>query len=203
MTATVERPQTPETRLHVRHRPSWWIVALVAALGLIAGAAIGYWWSDYDDGATEAVLRDGAESIEIEEATPNTVDQNAEGLSEREQQALAILDEWTAALNTGDMDLVNSFYADDPELGWIVVNGAEVPVDRNEYFQYIPDTLARDYEFVSAGYPHIESGMAVFVVQVLKLTPDDGNNPKLMVIGRHMSATKIVQEWLLWESPPL
>jgi hypothetical protein len=45
--------------------------------------------------------------------------------------------------------------------------------------------------------------MAVGVVQVLKLTSDDGNNLELMVIGRHMSATKIAQEWLIWESPPL
>lgn len=193
MSATVERPQAPETPSHVRHG-QWWIVALVAVLGLIAGAVIGYWWGDSDDGTTEL--------IEVEEETPNTVDQDTEGLSERERQALATLDEWTAALNTGDVDLVNSFYADDAQLWWMV-DGAEVPVDRDEYFQYIPDTLARGYEFVSEGFPAIGSGMAVVVVQVLKLTPDDGNNPELMVISRHMSATKIIQEWVLWESPPL
>jgi hypothetical protein len=109
----------------------------VAVLGLIAGAATGYWRGDSNDGTTEAELRDGVESIQVDETTPNTADQDAAGLSEHEKQALATLDDWTAALNTGDMDLVNSFYADDAQLGWIV-DGVEVPVDRDEYFTIHP-----------------------------------------------------------------
>jgi len=206
MTATLERPQLSGSPSRGRHGASYWHVALAAMLALSAGVAVGYWWGDSDGGPIET----DAGLTEVSEETP-TAGQDGAERSVQEQGVLTTLDEWTAALNTGDIDLVKSFYAPDAELGWIV-DGVEVAVEPDEYFQYISDTMARGYEFVSVAVPNLEFGLAAGSVQVLMLTnPVAGT--EIMAIGRHMAyapgwpatsmESPILQEWLLWQSGPL
>ncbi len=200
MTATLERPQLPGSPSRGRHGASYWHVALAAVLALSAGVAVGYWWGDSD-----------GELTDVSEQTPIAAEQDGAEYSAQERGVLTTLDEWTAALNTGDIDLVKSFYAPDAELGWIV-DGVEVAVEPDEYFQHFSDTLARGYEFVSVAVPTVEFGMAAGSVQVLMLTnPVAGT--EILAIGRHMAyapgwpvtsmESPILQEWLLWQSGPL
>jgi hypothetical protein len=178
---------------------------------LFAGVAVGYWWGDSDGGPT-----DDAGLTEVSEETPTAAGQDGAEGSVQEQGVLITLDEWTAALKTGDIDLVKSFYAPDAELGWIV-DGVEVAVEPDEYFQFIPDTLARGYEFESVAVPIVGFGMVSGSVQVLMLTnpadPVDQNSSEIMVIGRHLAyapawpvtstESPILQEWLLWHYGPM
>ncbi len=211
MTATLERPQLPGSPSRGRHGASYWHVALAAVLALSAGVAVGFWWGDSDGGPTDLARPDDAGVTEVSEETPTAAGQDGAERSVQEQGVLTTLDEWTAALNTGDIDLVKSFYAPDAELGWIV-DGVEVAVEPDEYFQHFSDTLARGYEFVSVAVPTVEFGMAAGSVQVLMLTnPVAGT--EILAIGRHMAyapgwpvtsmESPILQEWLLWQSGPL
>lgn len=65
MTATLERPQLPETPSRGRHGARYWHVALAAVLALFAGVAVGYWWGDSDGGPTDLARRDDAGLTEV------------------------------------------------------------------------------------------------------------------------------------------
>ena len=208
MTATLERPQLPRSPSRRRHGASYWHVALAAVFALFAGVAVGYWWGDSDGGPT-----DDAGLTEVSEETPTAAGQDGAEGSVQEQGVLITLDEWTAALKTGDIDLVKSFYAPDAELGWIV-DGVEVAVEPDEYFQDIADRMARGDEFVSLAVPIVEFGMAAGSVQILMVTnPADQNIAEIMAIRRHMAyapgwpatsmESPILQEWLLSQSVPV
>jgi hypothetical protein len=149
MTATIERPQAPESFSRVRHGVSYWFVALVAVLGLGIGTAVGYWWGDSEtDGATSEV----------------------QDLTENQETALSTIDEMISALNTSDIEAVKGFYVDD--FGW---NEPDPQAYADEYFGSLEALQTAGYEFESTetavlGEPF---GVMVDVGQILTATHPD------------------------------
>ena len=153
MTETVEHPQRSESPLRGRHGVSYWLVGLAAVLGLVVGAAVGYWWGDSDDGSSDTATRGGVE------------------LTAEQQRAVATVDELTAALNSGDDDLIDSFYSDEADFS----DRPDRELSRDEFFDMLSHLRAAGYEFASTetvvlGEPF---GVMVDVSRLLTATHPD------------------------------
>lgn len=153
MTATIERPQAPRSPQPMRHGTSHWLVALVAVLGLGIGTAVGYWWGD-SDGVTSST--DGRDDVT---------------LTTEQQRAVATVDELATAWNSGDTDLIDSFYSDDATFS----QGTDRAVSRDDHFDVLNSLHTAGYEFESTetavlGEPF---GVMVDVSQFLTATHPD------------------------------
>ena len=174
MTSTIERPQAPESPSRVRHGASYWLVALVAVLGLGIGTAVGYWWGGSEDGTSSTATRDDVE------------------LTTEQERAVATVDELAAALNSGDSDLIDSFYSDEATFS----EGTGQAVSRDDHLDSFSSLLTGGYEFESTATAVLGEpfGVVVDVSQFLTATHPDEPTVTIVMWHRIDPQTKTILE---------
>jgi hypothetical protein len=155
MTATLERPQTSNSSPRVRRGAAYWLVALLAVLGLVVGLAVGYWWGESDGDTADTTTRSAVE------------------LTSQQERAVATVDAVTVALNSGDSDLIDSLYSD--EATYSEGTWTDRAVSRDDYFEVLYSLEAEGYEYVSKGTAVLGEpfGVMVDVSQFLTATHPD------------------------------
>jgi len=155
MTATLEHPQTSNSSSRVRRGAAYWLVALLAVLGLVVGLAVGYWWGGSDGDTADTATRSGVE------------------LTSQQERAVTTVDAVISALNSGDSDRIDSLYSD--EAKYSEGTWTDRAVSRDDYFEVLYSLEAGGYEIVPTGTAVLGEpfGVMVDVSQFLTATHPD------------------------------